>query len=117
GTVPAARPAAGRPSAPAAAPAPARPGRPRKGFPRHDTHHPRPSSPSRRYRPPGHLAPRFPWSRTSPLFSPRFSGCPHPAYDYPELLLYTPRVIPPAWTGGQLGRTVVRVNERVVSPV
>ena len=26
---------------------------------------------------------------------PQVTGCPHPPYDYPELLLYTPRVIPP----------------------
>ncbi len=71
-------------------------GRPaRPGLPRHDTDHPRPSPPSRRYPAPGHHAPRFPCSRTSPLFSPRVSGCPRPAYDYPVLLLYTPRVIPP----------------------
>jgi len=107
GSAPAARPAAGHPSAPAAAPAPglarARPGRHEQGFPRHDRDHPRPSPASRRYHPSGHLAPRFPWSRTLPLFSPRFSRCPDPAYDYPVLLFtHTPRVIPlqGRWVGG-----------------
>ena len=45
---------------------------------------------------------------------PRFSGCPRPAYDYPVLLLYTPRVIPPtarpgrSWSAGRPRGGLVR---------